>query len=209
MPFLHYARKTILTNTTISSLAPKKRTLTQQQIQEEYQLIEAAKQNSRKFGVLYERYYEPIFLFVFKRVDTEDLCSDLTSQVFMKAMVNLPKYKFRGVPFSAWLYRIAINEINQHFRNNKGQRAISMETANIADIMEEVEEVPQEANIQKMLNTLQLLSPDEIQMIELRFFEKLPFKEIADIFNITENNAKVRMYRLLGKMKKLMTKQYA
>ncbi len=190
-------------------MALTKRTLTQQQIQDEYQLIEAAKQNSRRFGVLYERYYEPIFLFVYKRVDSEEICCDLTSQVFMKAMVNLHKYKFRGVPFSAWLYRIAINEINQHFRDNKTSRSISLEATQLADMVEEVSEAPQEADIQKMLDTLQLLSPDEIQMIELRFFEKLSFKEIADIYTITENNAKVRMYRLLGKMKKLMTKQYA
>jgi RNA polymerase sigma-70 factor (ECF subfamily) len=190
-------------------LAPTKRTLTQQQIQEEYQLVEAAKKNSRRFGALYERYYEPIFLFVYKRVDQEEICGDLTSQVFMKAMLNLHKYKFKGVPFSAWLYRIAINEVNQYFRESKKQRAISMESANIADMMEEFEEAPQDDNVKKMLAALQLLKPEEVQMIELRFFEKLPFRDIAEIYNITENNAKVRMYRLLGKMKKLMQKQSA
>lgn len=186
-------------------LTPGKRTLTQEQIQQEYQLIEAAKKQPRRFGVLYERYYEQIFLFVFKRVDREDAAADVTSQVFLKAMHNLKKYQFRGVPFSAWLYRIAINEVNQHFREVKSKRAISMQSSDIADIMEEVEELPKEDNIQQMLASLQLLRPDELQMIELRFFEKLPFKEIAEIYNITENNAKVRMYRLLGKMKKMMT----
>ncbi|MEL6654501.1 MAG: sigma-70 family RNA polymerase sigma factor, partial [Bacteroidota bacterium] len=96
-------------------------------------------------------------------------------------------------------------EVNQHFREVKSKRAISMQSSDIADIMEEVEELPKEDNIQQMLASLQLLRPDELQMIELRFFEKLPFKEIAEIYNITENNAKVRMYRLLGKMKKMMT----
>lgn len=178
--------------------------MTKEQLQQEHLLVEAAKKQPRRFGVLYERYYEQIFLFVFKRVDQEESAADVTSQVFLKAMSNLKKYQFRGVPFSAWLYRIAINEVNQHFREVKSKRAISMKSTDIADIMEEVEELPQDENIQQMLASLELLKPDELQMIELRFFERLAFKEIAEICNITENNAKVRMYRLLGKMKKMM-----
>ncbi|MEL7532085.1 MAG: sigma-70 family RNA polymerase sigma factor [Bacteroidota bacterium] len=188
----------------IYHLTPGKRTLTKEELQQEHLLVEAAKKQPRRFGVLYERYYEQIFLFVFKRVDQEESAADVTSQVFLKAMSNLKKYQFRGVPFSAWLYRIAINEVNQYFREAKSKRAISMKSSDIADIMDEVEELPQDDNIQQMLASLQLLRPDELQMIELRFFEKLAFKEIAEIYNITENNAKVRMYRLLGKMKKMM-----
>lgn len=186
----------------------RKRSLTQAQIQDEYLLVQAAQDNPRRFSVLYERYYEKIFYFVYKRVDDEELTGDLTSQVFLKAMTNLKKYRFQGVPFSAWLYRIAINEVNQHFRANKHTRTISMESSQVADMMEEVEESYDETNIQRMLSALQMISEDELQMIELRFFEKMPFKEIALIFNITENNAKVKMYRLLGKMKKLMNKQH-
>ncbi|MEM6345093.1 MAG: sigma-70 family RNA polymerase sigma factor [Bacteroidota bacterium] len=185
-------------------MTPGKRTLTKEELQQEHLLVEAAKKQPRRFGVLYERYYEQIFLFVFKRVDQEESAADVTSQVFLKAMSNLKKYQFRGVPFSAWLYRIAINEVNQYFREAKSKRAISMKSSDIADIMDEVEELPKDDNIQQMLASLQLLRPDELQMIELRFFEKLAFKEIAEIYNITENNAKVRMYRLLGKMKKMM-----
>ncbi|MEO0468669.1 MAG: sigma-70 family RNA polymerase sigma factor [Bacteroidota bacterium] len=187
----------------------QKRSLTKAQIQEEYQLVMAAQKNRRRFGVLYERYYEQIFLFVFKRVSDEDVCGDVTSQVFLKAMTHLDRYQFKGVPFSAWLYRIAINEVNQYFRDTKNQRTISMERSQLMDMVEEVAEESSEEAVQKMLAVLQDLSPAEVQMIELRFFEKMPFKEIAALFGITENNAKVKMYRLLGKLKKLMGKRYA
>ena len=125
----------------------------------------------------------------------------------LKAMVNLSKYQFKGVPFSAWLYRIAINEVNQHFRETRNQRSVSIESTNLAEMMEEVEVNHSDENIQLMLESLQELSPDEIQLIELRYFEKMPFKEVAVIYNITENNAKVKMYRLLMKMKKILTKR--
>ena len=139
-----------------------------------------------------------------KRVNDETFAADVTSQVFLKTMLNLKKYRFKGLPFSAWLYRIAINEVNQFFRDTKNQRAVSMESSQLADIMEEVEESSDDTGMQRMLATLDSLSPDEIQMVELRYFERMPFKEIALIYNITENNAKVRMYRILGKMKKKM-----
>ena len=96
-------------------------------MQEEYLQIEEAKKNPARFGVIYERYYQQIFLFVYKRLADEENTADVCSQVFLKAMLSLKKYKFQGVPFSAWLYRIAFNEINQFFRNTKSERVIGME----------------------------------------------------------------------------------
>ena len=180
--------------------------LTAQQIQEEYLLVKAAQKNPRRFSVLYERYYRQMFLFIYKRVDEEENAADVTSQVFLKAMLSLEKYQFRGLPFSAWLYRIAINEVNQYFRETRNQRTVSMESRDLPLLMEEVEEPSDDAAIQRMLSVMQALSPEEVEMIELRYFEKMPFREVADIYGITENNAKVRMYRILEKMKKLMTK---
>ncbi|MEL6675417.1 MAG: sigma-70 family RNA polymerase sigma factor [Bacteroidota bacterium] len=188
-------------------MALRKRTLSSQQIQEEYLLVEAAKQNPRSFGKLYERYHHQIYLFVYKRVDDEEITADLTSQVFLKAMMNLKKYTYKGVPFSAWLYRIAINEVNQFFREHKHKRTISMEGKDLVLMMEEVEEDRTEENLRNLIQVMNHLTPDEVQFIELRYFERMPFKEIAEVYRITENNAKVKMYRLLGKMKKLMEQQ--
>ncbi|RMG55479.1 MAG: sigma-70 family RNA polymerase sigma factor, partial [Bacteroidetes bacterium] len=148
--------------------------------------------------------YEAIFRFVYKRVAEEDLTADLTAQVFEKAMLNLKRYRFQGVPFSAWLYRIAINEVNQHFRRSQRQRVISMERVQVGELFEEMEERDDESNLRRMLGVIQELKPEEVQFIELRFFEGMPFREIAAIYHITENNAKVRMHRLLQKLKQRM-----
>jgi RNA polymerase sigma-70 factor, ECF subfamily len=186
-------------------LAIQQKSLTAQQIQEEYLLVRAAQKNPRRFSALYERYYRQIYLFVYKRVDDEENTADVASQVFLKAMLNLEKYQFKGVPFSAWLYRIAINEVNQFFRETRNQRTVSIDSESLPMLMEEVAEPSNEAAIQRMLVVMQSLSPEEVQLVELRYFEKMPFREVAEIYNITENNAKVRLYRILEKMKKLMT----
>lgn len=174
------------------------------QIQREQAEILAAQRDPKRFGPVYERYYEQIFLFIIKRTGEEMLAGDLTSQVFLKAMLNLKKYKFKGLPFSAWLYRIAINEVNQYFRDNKATRHISLESGGISQLMEEVEESVDQETIAHMLRTLESLKPEEVQLIELRYFERMRFKEIASIMNITENNAKVRLSRILKRMKKRM-----
>ena len=74
---------------------------------EDAELVAKAKKDMKYFEVLYRKYYSQIFKFVRKRVANADLVNDITSQVFLKAMLNIEKYKHQGFPFSSWLYRIA------------------------------------------------------------------------------------------------------
>ncbi len=192
-------------------MLPKK--LTQEELQQELKLIEMAQRQPERFGVLYDRYYRQIFLFVYKRTGDEELAADLVSQVFLKAMVNLPKYQYKGVPFSAWLYRIASNEVSQHFRDKKGDRVVSIETKSavraLKDLSENLDDGEAEKLIRIMMDTIREMDPEDVQIIELRFFEGRPFLEVGYILGITENNAKVRVYRILERVKKKMEKKLA
>lgn len=189
-------------------MSTSKYTVTQQAMEEEWLEVQAAQQNPAKFRVLYQRYYEPIFRFVFKRTVDEALAADLTSQVFLKAMQKIDKYVFKGVPFSAWLFRIASNEIAQHFRKQNKSRVVALEERTVHELEDEYEDKADlDININLLKSVIQDLKPEEVELLELRFFEKRPFKEVADILDITENNAKVKIYRLLQKMKKRFVKQ--
>ena len=92
---------------------------------EENEIIEVAKNDPTHFRPLYEKYFKRIFLFTYHRVEDRDIAADLTSQVFLKAMQRLHQFKFRGMPFSSWLYRIAINECTDYFRKTKEQTMIT------------------------------------------------------------------------------------
>jgi len=163
--------------------------------------VEAAKQNSEKFEWLYDKYYEQIFRFVYQRLDLKATAFDITQTVFLNAMLKLKTYQYRGLPFSAWLYRIAINELNTLFRKNKYERALNVDLDSVGDIMQEMDVTNPEERIKDVLNAVQQLSENEIQLIEMRFFEKRAFKEIGGILEITENNAKVKTYRVLDKLR--------
>ncbi|MDF2436948.1 MAG: polymerase, sigma-24 subunit, subfamily [Bacteroidota bacterium] len=177
---------------------------TESDLKLELQHIEAAKDNPARFNILYDKYYKQIFIFVHRRTGEEELTADLVSQVFLKALVNIKKYEFKGVPFSAWLFRIAFNEINMYFRRNNAVRIVSLEQGSLGSLIAETEEEDNTEAQQKMLKALKQMSDEDTQLIELRFFEKRSFAEVGDIVGITENNAKVRVYRILDKIKKIM-----
>lgn len=174
----------------------------------EMQQVEAAKLNPAQFDVLYEKYYKSIFVFIYRRTGDEDLSADITSQVFLKALINIKKYVFKGVPFSAWLFRIAFNEINMYFRKNNAHRVVSLEQKSISQIVMEVQEEDNTLGQQRMMAALKKLDGDDIQLIELRFFEKRSFAEVGEIIGITENNAKVKVYRILDKLKKVLKTKF-
>lgn len=168
-------------------------------------LVEEAKKDPARFQVLYNNYYERIFLFVWQRMDDKDVAFDVTSQVFLKAMLNLHKYQFKGVPFASWLYRIAKSEVYTVFRKQQTQRTVNIETAGLRDMADELEEDKYAPYIDALKEAVLELEEEDMQFIEMRFFEKRAFKEIAEILGITENNAKVKTYRLLEKLKRIIT----
>ena len=176
-------------------------------MQKEWLEIQAAQKDPARFRPLYNRYFEAIFRYVYNRTLNEELSADLCSQVFLKALQRLNTYTFQGVPFSAWLFRIASNEVAQHFRRTKKKRVVSVDEAALSELLDDTAEENREQLKQLMIKSLNLLRPHDLQIIEMRFFEQRPFKEIADILDITESNAKVRTYRVLERLKKIMLKE--
>ncbi len=193
--------RTLVKNATRMDDNPKK-IVSSESIEEEWVLIKTAQSNPAAFRPLYDKYFEQIFRFIFRRTADQNISADLCSQVFLKALQKLGSYQFKGVPFSAWLYRIASNEIAQFYREDKKNRVISLETTQLSDLIDEMEETNNESLRRAMITAIDTLKINDLQLIEMRFFEQRPFKEIAEILDITESNAKVKTYRILEKLKK-------
>ncbi|MDG1915574.1 MAG: sigma-70 family RNA polymerase sigma factor [Crocinitomix sp.] len=169
----------------------------------ELKWIKYAQENPRGFEPLYNKYYEQILRYIYQRIDDKETAYDIASQVFLKALNNIHKYEYRGVPFASWLYRIAKSELYQSFRDKKARRTVNVDTSNLSEMIDEMEEDTSEDTRKVLIQMIKKLKEDEVQMVELRFFEKRSFKEIGEILDITENNAKVKSHRVINKMKKL------
>ncbi len=178
---------------------------TEEQIKDEEKLIIAAKENSRHFEPLYKSYYERIARYIYHRVESKELAFEITAQVFYLALNNLSKYTPKGLPFSAWLFRIAGNELNQWFRKNKAQRVLNMDTEGLGELKDNMEENSSAEMDKHLFDALQELEAEEMELINMRFFEKRSFKEISDILQIGESACKMRLYRILEQLKTLLT----
>jgi len=175
---------------------------------QEADIIQLAKTQQEYFGVLYDKYFESIFRFIFKRLGgDEETSGDLSQQTFIKAMANLDKYEDRGFPFSSWLYRIAQNEVLMFFREQKRNITVSIEERTVLDLFEEanISKSMSQEDQEKLMAMLNEMEQEHLDLIELRFFQEMSFKEIADIYSITEANAKMRIYRILEKLNKKWT----
>ena len=168
--------------------------------------IRAAQRDARAFQPLYERYHPAVLRFVYRRVDSESLAADITSQVFLKVLLHLKRYRVTEAPFSAWLYRIALNEIRQFFRHSTQVRKVVIDERLLNELRSEDQEASE--NAETLLTTLTqaiaTLDPEEVNLLELRFFEQRAFREIGFLLEITENYAKVKTYRLLDKLRQRM-----
>lgn len=171
-------------------------------LEEEQSWIRRAQKDPEKFGPLYQKYHEQIFRYIYQRMDDHEQALDITSQVFMKALKNIKKFEFRGLPLSSWLYRIAKSELYQAFRDKKALRTVNLETVHLTDMVDEMDEIKSDDNREQLFKALKHLKENDLQLIELRYFEKRSYREIGEILDLTENNAKVKSFRALEKLKK-------
>lgn len=182
------------------------------QMLEEEGWIAAARQDPAAFSPLYHRYHRPIFLFILKRVHDRDLCSDLASQVFLKAMGAIARYEGRGLPFKAWLYRIALNEVLMHFRKHKGKQYMEVTTPQASALLSSSDEDQEtdrslDPEAMSMLSkALSGLAPAQAMLIELRFFDGLSFLEMGQVLGIAEAAAKMRTHRVLRTLRGCLIK---
>ena len=177
------------------------------------ELVEKARNDAEAFGELYDQYYAQIFGYVLKRTASIEVAQDVTSAVFFKALKNLGQFRWRGVPFSSWLYRIATHEIANYFRKSKPWQFSLEEVSNsigLSDPSTEAELLQAEAELRRHEEFLALheniskLSVKYQEVITLRFFEDKQLKEIGEILGKREGTVKSLLHRGLEKLRKLM-----
>ncbi|WP_341901159.1 sigma-70 family RNA polymerase sigma factor [Fluviicola taffensis] len=179
-------------------------------LQEEQVWVMQAKADPARFEPLYRKYYDAILRYLKQRMEDPEQAHDVASQVFIKAIKNLSKYEDRGVPFGSWLYRIAKSELYQSYREMQSKRTVSMENVQIPTfdtLFFDNQEL--EHNQSLLLAAMQKLKEEQLKLIEMRFFEQLSFKEIGESIGITENNAKVKTFRALEKLREYFLGRYA
>ncbi|MBN1370165.1 MAG: sigma-70 family RNA polymerase sigma factor [Dehalococcoidaceae bacterium] len=179
----------------------------------EQTLVERAKHNKQAFGELYEKYYPQIFGYALKRTTDVELARDITSQVFIKALKSIGSFRWRGAPFSSWLYRITANEIADYYRGRKRRQicleenAVLLEQAGCPpeeEIRQAEEELARHEEFLALHQSIICLPFKYQEVIALRYFEGKPLKEIGRILGKSEGTVKSLLHRGLEKLKNML-----
>ena len=166
---------------------------------DERELVELAKTDTDAFGELYERYIKRIYNYVYYRTGNQEDAEDLTARVFHRALQHIHKYEDRGLPFSAWLYRIAHNLVVNWHRDRKRRTILPLDDLVLKGLGSEAPEYVTEQREQQdiLMEAIRALPDDRQQLLVLKFTERLSNAEIGEIMGRTEGAIKSLYHRTL------------
>jgi RNA polymerase sigma-70 factor, ECF subfamily len=175
---------------------------------EERLLIEAAQRDPSCFADLYEDYFEIVYAYVARRVRSRDEAEELTSEVFHKALASLPRFRWTGAPFAAWLFRIASNMIADRAKraardgntSGYGSRAAAVEDR--ARQHASLEAVERHARLFRLVSEL---AEDQRRVVLMRFAEEKSIREIANELERSEGAVKQLQFRALKNLRRRIT----
>jgi len=179
-------------------------TSTQHILDKERELVEKSKVDRSAFAELYASYAERLYNYIYSRVHNREDAEDLTSLTFMLALEAIEKYEWRNLPFGAWLFRIASNQIAVYYRKKKNLQSI--EDLAIADSAldpeRETMRIGDQLMIQKAINRL---NPDQQKVIRMRYSQGMKNREIAEVMGRTEGAVKLLIHRATNNLRAQMS----
>jgi RNA polymerase sigma-70 factor (ECF subfamily) len=173
-------------------------------------LIERAKEDPEAFGLLYERYVDKIYNYIYYRTGNHHDAEDLTAKVFYQAMNHIGRFVQRGAPFSSWLYRIAHNLVANWHRDRSRRQIVSLDR--LASVNRQREDGPFQRVVQgerydALVAEIRCLPTDRQELLILKFVERLPNAEIGQIMGRSEGAIKSLYHRTLVSLRQRMAEQ--
>ena len=173
---------------------------------DERAVVEAAQRgNQQALSDLYEYYFPKVYRYVNARLATSEDAEDVTTEVFLRIIDNVGSFTFRGLPFGAWVFRIARNEVVSFVRRQKVRGVTAELNESIADASaDHVHEIETQFTIAVVREATERLPEAQRQVISLRFGAGLSVAETAQALNKTENNVKVLQHKAIAKLQTLV-----
>lgn len=169
-------------------------------------VAQAQARDSEAFGRIYETYFEKIFRYVGLKTGFGAEAEDLTQQVFMKALESIGSYKVQGdIPFSAWLYRIAHNQVVDHLRKRSRRPTAELdENLPLPAKDDPAAETELKMESRALMAATRQLTAAQQEVIALRFGAELPIAEVARLTGRTEGAVKAMQHAAIASLRKIM-----
>jgi RNA polymerase sigma-70 factor (ECF subfamily) len=162
-------------------------------------LVDLAKTDKEAFGELYERYMTKIYNYIYYRTGNQQDAEDLTAKVFFRAMAHIETYEDRGMPFQAWLYRIAHNLVANFHRDQGRRKIVPLDDYVAHSLKTDAPDKQTETNEERemLLKAIRRLPPERQELLILKFIEHKSNAEIGEMMQRTEGAIKSLYHRTL------------
>lgn len=166
-------------------------------------LIARAQEDAEAFSLLYERYVDRIYNYIYYRTGNHHDAEDLTARTFFRALKHFSRYEDRGAPFSAYLYRIAHNVVANWHRDTSRRQMIPLEEAMLTALKREEPAAAADERHERdmLLQAVRRLPPERQQLLILKFVEQMSNAQIAEIMGRTEGAIKSLYHRTLAALR--------
>ncbi len=174
-------------------------------INEENIVQQAINGNQFAFTRIYDEYFTRVYRYIFSLVGNQTEAEDLTQDVFIKALQAISSYKFKGAPFSAWLFRIAHNQVIDYWRKQKKEKTTTLDEAiTIASENDPVTMSEQISELEELTMALKQIPEAQGQVISLRFISGLSISEVAETLGKREGTIKALQFKGIASLKKII-----
>jgi len=175
-------------------------------LNEEKRLVyEAIGGNQAAFSRLYNEHFDKVYRYVYFRISKRNEAEDLTQEVFLKALQSIGSYKWREVPFAAWLFRIAHNLVIDHMRKQSKQKTAPLEEAWAVSVEDPVGLTEQRFEMADLAVALKKLPPAQQEVISLRFIADMPIAEVARTLKKSEGTVKALQFNGTVNLRKILS----
>ena len=174
-------------------------------MQNEENLVRRAKEGDQEaFAQLYEEYFDKIYRYVTIRIGDKMEAEDITQQVFLNAIKAISSFKWRGVPFSAWLFRIAHNQVVDYLRKRKKRVSVPLEESLIAGDSDPQGIFERKLNIERLISATKKLTLAQQEVISLRFAGEMSVAEVAKVMGRSEGAVKALQHSAVVALRKVL-----
>ncbi len=174
-------------------------------MQDEQNLVRRAQQHDEEaFAELYEKYFDKIYRYISLKIGNRFEAEDMTQQVFINALSSISSFKWRGLPFSSWLFRIAHNLVVDYFRKKTRQPVSSLNESITASEDNPQKVIEQKMNIEQLELASKGLTPAQQEVIALRFAGELPIAQVARVMGRSEGAIKALQHSAILALRKIL-----
>lgn len=171
-------------------------------------LLERAKQyDEEALGELYDRYASRVYAYVFRRVGRAQVAEDLTGDTFVRMIQAIQSERFWHTSFQAWLYRIAHNLVVDHYRRQPAMVESELDERLVAATDDLLMAADLRLSYQELGMAMRLLTPDQQQVLALRFGEGMTCREVADVLDKTVGAVEALQHRGLASLRRVLEEE--